>query len=175
LRSTCALARLVMGRWDIKWKERMKHSTLEVEDDGRFVDDARVFMYPLRAGWRWEQGELWFSKEWEQQDQLLSPTERTKRAVFGSMQGLTKCLNCLIRSLGNEVGRRLDSCTGSVGVGRRVAALDRFSQKMLNSGHKVETIRNILVSGIKGFKRRVARSPGQWNFTPQKCKPELWC
>ena len=83
--------------------------------------------------------------------------------------------NCLIRSLGNEVGRRLDSCSGSVGVGRRVTALDRFSQKMLNSGHKVETIRNILVSGIKGFKRRVARSPGQWNSTPQKCKPELWC
>ena len=85
LRSTCALARVVMGRWDRGWKEKMKESNLEVEDDGRFVDDARVFIYPLRAGWRWEQGELWFSKEWEQHDQLLSPTERTKRAVFGSM------------------------------------------------------------------------------------------
>ena len=43
----------------------------------------------------------------------------------------------------------------------RVAALDRFSQKLLNSGHKVETIRNILVSGIKGYKRRVARCKQQ--------------
>ena len=50
--------------------------------------------------------------------------------------------NCLIRSLGNEVGRRLDSFSGSVGVEMRVEALDRFSQKMLNSGHKVETIRD---------------------------------
>ena len=62
--------------------------------------------------------------------------------------------NCLIRSLGNEVGRRLDSFSGSVGVEMRIAALARFRQKMLNSGHNV---RNILVSGIKGFKRRVAR------------------
>ena len=65
--------------------------------------------------------------------------------------------NCLVQSLGNEVGRRLDSFSGSVGMEMRVAALDRFSEKLLNSGHKVETIRNILVSGIKGFKRRVAR------------------
>jgi hypothetical protein len=92
LRSTCALARVVMGRWDVKWKETVKSSNIRVEDDGRYVDDARVFMYPIRAGWRWEQGGLWFKKEWEQEDSLLSPTERTKRVVYGSMQGLTKCL-----------------------------------------------------------------------------------
>ena len=32
-----------------------------------------------------------------------------------------------------------------------------FNQKLLNSGHKVATIRSILVSGIKGYKRRVSR------------------
>ena len=92
LRSTCALARLVMGRWDIKWKETVKKNNLTVEDDGRYVDDARVYMYPVRAGWRWEEGRLWFRREWEEEDALLSPTERTKRVVYGSMQGLTKCL-----------------------------------------------------------------------------------
>ena len=40
LRSTLVLARVVMGRWDIKWKERMNDCNLEVEDEGRFVDDA---------------------------------------------------------------------------------------------------------------------------------------
>ena len=39
--------------------------------------------------------------------------------------------------------------------------LDKFSQKMLNSGHTVNTVRSILVSGIKGYKRRVARSVEQ--------------
>ena len=32
---------------------------------------------------------------------------------------------------------------------------------MVNSGHSVKTVRSILVSGIKGFKRRVARSIAQ--------------
>ena len=64
---------------------------------------------------------------------------------------------CLIRSLGNEVGRRLDSFSETVAFSERVSALDRFSQKLLNSGHSLGTVRNILVSGIKGFKRKVAR------------------
>ena len=65
--------------------------------------------------------------------------------------------NCLIRSLRNEVMRRLDSFSGSVGMEEKTVALDIFSQKLLNSGHKVATIRSILLSGIKGYKRRVSR------------------
>ena len=67
----------------------------------------------------------------------------------------------MIRYLVNEVGRRLDSFSRSFGEEEKVAALDRFSQKLLNSGHTVKTIRSILVSGIKGYKRRVARSASQ--------------
>ena len=50
LRSTCALSRVVMGRWDCKWKSRMSSSNVTVEDDARFVDDARAFLYPIRPG-----------------------------------------------------------------------------------------------------------------------------
>ena len=80
----CALAKVVMGRWDIKWNKRMAAHNIRVEDDGRLVDDARVFMYPLRPCWRWVEGGLWFKKELEEQDQLLSPTEIMKRMVYGS-------------------------------------------------------------------------------------------
>ena len=47
-----------MGRWDIKWKQRVNNSNVELEDDGRYVDDARAYMYPIRPGWRWDDGEL---------------------------------------------------------------------------------------------------------------------
>ena len=210
LRSTCALARVVMASWDCKWKARMTDNNIKVEDDGRFVDDARVFLYPIRPGWRWEGDGLYFKKEWEAEDEYLSPIERTKRMIQASMQGLTKCLsftvetcedfsdgwlptldfqlrineqnaieysfyekptapnrclqsetalnqNSLIRCLGNEVGRRLDSFSGTVPLRERVAALDRFSQKLLNSGHSLTTVRGIFVSGIKGYQRKVAR------------------
>ena len=188
----------------------MKESNLRVEDDGRFVDDARVFMYAVRPGWRWEGDGLWFKREWEEEDNMLSPTERTKRVVQASMQGLTKCLsftvetcedfpngwlptldfqiritesnvieysffekptspnrclqadtalnqNSLMRSLSNEVGRRLDSFSETVALRERVAALDKFSQKLLNSGHSVGTVRKILVNGITGYQRKVSR------------------
>ena len=92
-RSTCALSKVVMGRWDCKWKSRMSSSNVTVEDDGRFVDDARAFLYSIRPGWRWEHDGLWFRREWELEDALLSPTERTRRVIEGSMVGLTKCLS----------------------------------------------------------------------------------
>ena len=58
-----------MARWDYKWKERMGENNIEVEEDGRFVDDARNFMYPIRPGWGWQDGGLWFSKDWEREDE----------------------------------------------------------------------------------------------------------
>ena len=49
-------------------------------------------MYPIIAGWRWLGSGLWYTKECEREDELLSPIERTKRVVFGRMNGLTECL-----------------------------------------------------------------------------------
>ena len=80
LHSTCVLAIVVMTRWDCKWKERMGENNLRVDEDGRMVDDAKNFMYPVRPGWRRQDGGLWFSKECEREDELLSPIERTKRS-----------------------------------------------------------------------------------------------
>ena len=59
--------------------------------------------------------------------------------------------------MANEVDIRLDSFSETVEIREKVAALDRFSQKLTNSGHNITTVRSILVSGIKGYKRRVAR------------------
>ena len=59
-------------------------------------------------------------------------------------------------ALSNEVGRRLDSYSSSMPDSERVDALDKFSQKLVNSGHTIKTIRTILVGGIKGYKRKVA-------------------
>ena len=52
---------------------------------------------------------------------------------------------------------RLDSFSKSVPLTQKVEALNKFSQKIVISGHKVVTVRSILISGIKGFNRRVSR------------------
>ena len=79
LRSTCAVARVVMSRWDQKLKQRMVDSNISSEADGRYVDDGRLILYPIRSGWRWHRGGLWFRADWEEEDLSLSCIERTKR------------------------------------------------------------------------------------------------
>ena len=210
MHSTCALSRVVMGRWDQKWKSRMVDNNVKIEDDGRFVDDARAFLYAIRAGWRWEKDGLWYRREWEAEDTLLSPMERTRKVVQGSMGGLTQCLkfttetseefadgwlptlgfklrvsqenniqycffekptapnrclqaetalnhNSMMKSLANEVERRMDMISSTVPALERVAVINTFSQKLINSGHKLKTVRDIICNGLKGYKRKVAR------------------
>ena len=139
-------------------------------------------------------------------DKDVSDVERTKRAIYGAMQGLTDCLsftveteedfadgwlptlymklrideanqvqysfyekpagsdkclqsttalnqNCLIRSLNNEVMRRLANMSNHIPTKEKVSVLDRFSQKMANIGHCLAVVRRILVSGLKGHIR----------------------
>ena len=50
-------------------------------------------MYPVRPGWRWVEGGLWYCKEWEEEDALLSNIEVSKRAINPSMDGMVECLN----------------------------------------------------------------------------------
>ena len=181
LRSTCAVARVVMARWDIKFKNRLKEINIKSELDGRYVDDGRLVIYAIRAGWRWHKGALWYRREWEDEDRALSDIERSKRAIQGAMQGLTSCLtftveteedfadgwlptldlkmnisddnqiwysfyekptgsdkclqastalnqNCLMRSLSNEVMRRMANISKHLPTQERVRVLDRFCQ-----------------------------------------------
>ena len=196
----------MMARWDRKFKLRLEKVNLLTELDGRYVDDGRLVLYPVRSGWRWFKGGLWYRQDWEIEDQTLSEIERTKRAVFGAMQGLTNCLsftvetqedfsdgwlptldikmrvrsdnqieytffskptssdkclqadtalnhNCLMKSLSNEVMRRLANVSSHMGTGERVVVLDGFSQMMANSGHTIDVAQRTLVNGIKGHVR----------------------
>ena len=199
LRSTCAVARVVMARWDQKFKSRLEQVNIKSELDGRYVDDGRLVLYPLRAGWRWHRGGLWYREDWEVQDSVLSDIERTKRAVYGAMQGLTACLsftveteedfhdgwlptldiklkvteenqvaytflskptasnkclqadtalnhNCIMRSLSNEVMRRLANISSHMGTEEKVRVMDSYSVMMVSSGHGVDVVRKSIIN-----------------------------
>ena len=51
----------------------------------------------------------------------------------------------------------MDTFSHTVRIEERIVALDILSQKLINSGHSLKTIRGILVSGITGHVRKVAR------------------
>ena len=54
----------------------------------RYMDDGRTLLHPFKAGWRWADGDLIYCKRWEIEDRVLSPVERTKRVLHGTMGGL---------------------------------------------------------------------------------------
>jgi hypothetical protein len=60
-----------------------------------------------------------------------------------------------VSSLVQEVYRRMSNVSELVELEERLAVIDRFGQKMCNSGYGMEQTRRIIVSGLKGYEGRV--------------------
>ena len=82
LRGTCAIARVVMQLFDDKWGRKLHDLGLKTFLRMRYVDDTRVFMPPIRPGWRWTGGSLKYRKTWELEDQGTTGEERTVRIMM---------------------------------------------------------------------------------------------
>ena len=86
LRATCAIARLVMCHWDRMWKQMMIHNKISLVEYLRYMDDGRIFLHPIRAGWRWIGGGMKYKEEWRREDNHMSGLEITRRIMENSMQ-----------------------------------------------------------------------------------------
>ena len=53
LRSTCAVARLVMSWWDTKLLTLVEENNITLEEKTRYMDDFRLWLQSIRLGWRW--------------------------------------------------------------------------------------------------------------------------
>ena len=62
LRGTCVIARLVMSNWDRKFKMMMSRNRIYIQKYVRYMDGGRLFMAPIKRGWKWIQGELQYMK-----------------------------------------------------------------------------------------------------------------
>ena len=100
LRGTCSIARLVlvMQVFDKKWRKRVEEAGLRLFLVLRYMDDGRVFMPPVKPGWRWVGAKLLFCHAWQVEDAKLSPLEITKRVVHGSLGGVMSYLKFTIET-----------------------------------------------------------------------------
>ena len=53
LRGSASLAKLVMAVWDGKWAKVMLSWGLKVQTYFRYIDDLRLYLFPLKKGWIW--------------------------------------------------------------------------------------------------------------------------
>ena len=66
--------------------------------------------------------------------------------------------NMRVASLNAEVVRRMQNCSELLPVTERVVVLDRYAQKMSNSGYNLAYIRKRLIGGLKGYEGRLWKS-----------------
>ena len=61
LRSTCAIARIVMLWWDRQLVKVMEENNISLDEKARYMDDIRLWLRSIRLGWRWQDGSLKYS------------------------------------------------------------------------------------------------------------------
>ena len=135
LRATCGVARLTMIMWDRLWLEMVSDMGLNIEDAARYMDDLRLFMFPVREGWRWVEGELCWTKEWENEDleSGKSDLERTSELVRQSLNKIYPFLNFTIESAEDFEDRRLPTLDFKLWVSAGNIVLYTFFEKPTSS------------------------------------------
>ena len=85
----------------------------------RYMEDLRVFMHGIREGWRWFDGELCWSKEWEEEDLKLgvSGLERTSVLLKESMNMVFGFLNFTVETEMDFEDNRLPTLDFKLWVG----------------------------------------------------------
>ena len=63
-----------------------------------------------------------------------------------------------IRSLSNELTRRMMTTSERVDIKVRRQIVDEYTQKLLNSGYSFSAIRKIVIAGLKGYEKKVYNS-----------------
>ena len=64
--------------------------------------------------------------------------------------------NAKIKTLSNDLTRRLLNTSVRLGMEEKIKVIDAYSQKLLNAGFGLDQVRRIVTNGIKGFERIVA-------------------
>ena len=173
LRGTCAVARFIMQIFDGKWEAVLRNVGLTFNLIARYMDDGRVFMPPLRPGWRWVNRRLQYTVRWEGEDYGLSPQERTKRAIGLSMNEIMTFLRFTTES-GEEFKEGwLPTLDSNLMVDSTNTVLFRFWEKPTNS-NKVVQFRTAMGENMKqqiltaDMMRRMVN-------TSEECTDEDYC
>jgi hypothetical protein len=79
-----------MNYWDAKWMASMNENNVERDLEDRYMDDIRVVMMCLKAGWRWHEDGLYWCKEWEAEDESSEETteDRSSRIILDTMNAI---------------------------------------------------------------------------------------
>ena len=140
LRSTCAVARVVMNDWERRLMEECKKNNIQIGKSNRYMDDIRAFLKALREGRRWIEGGLCYTKSWEQEDRTsgVSSSRRTANILVGIMNDVFPFLNFTIELGEDFVDGKLPSLDIKIWVQDGCKILFEFFEKTMATNLMVE-------------------------------------
>ena len=161
LRGTCAVARLMMQIFDVKWEEQLRDLCIKIWLNTRYMDDGRTAMPPLRPGWRWDEGSLKYCVRWEKEDQELTNLEITKRVILGTLNTVEEYLEFTVETGEDYHDKWLPTLDTRLKVGENNQVLHGFYEKPTSSNltfqrrtamgedAKIQVLSNDLVRRLK--------------------------
>ena len=185
------------------------------------MDDIRLWLFSVRLGWRWCEGQLCFCRDWRIEEKKMGMTglEKTIQVLKDMMNSITSFLkltmeseidfggtlpsldltlwvrdvdnktlyafyekpmvtnmmiqrrsampeNMLMSTLNMEMYRRMTNTSEMVNMEKRLDIVDRYGQKLTNSGFGLGQARKAIVGGLVRYERRLAqcldRSSERW-------------
>ena len=150
LRSICAVARIVMNEWDSRWMETCGANNIKLIKGDRYMDDIRAFLKALRMGWRWFEGNLCYTRTWEEEDRSSgrSASRRTALVLIEMMNDVFRFLNFTIELGEDFADGKLPSLDTNIWVSRGMTILYEFFEKSMASNLMVEA-RSALSKDVK--------------------------
>ena len=83
--------------------------------------------------------------------------EKPSSSQVSLQEDTTLSRNSLVQSVAEDTKRRLMNNSRKVPDSVKVEMMDKWAQKLINSGHKSKEVRSILLSGIKGYNNKVKK------------------
>ena len=209
LRSTCAIARLVMLWWDEELLQVMVKNNVITDAEARYMDDIRLWLWSIRMGWRWTGKALEYCREWREEDRRkgLTPLQKTTEILEGMMNSICAFLtltmetadgfpdnrlptldlniwigkdniiyyvffeksmastqtiqrrsampeNGRMATLNQELVRRMLNTSEDLGMEERVIVVDKYCQKLTDSGYLRDQVKRVVVGGLTGYEKR---------------------
>ena len=87
LRASACMAKILMGVIDKLWAGIQNTWKLSVAIFFRYIDDLRLYIFPISAGWYWSETGWEYRNE---EDDLRSPIERTKEELAKSFNSIVR-------------------------------------------------------------------------------------
>ena len=83
LRASACLAKILMAEWDMVWAKTQQQFRLKVQLLYRYVDDIRVYLFPINLGWIWSKdGWTWSTPNDNDQSDIIEHTKQQLKKSF---------------------------------------------------------------------------------------------